>query len=310
GTHCGRVRALTDNKGQSLKDLPPGHAAELLGVEGVPMAGDEFNVMKNDAEARELAEHRTLKARGADTNKTKISLEELFSKVQQGDLKELPVILKTDVHGSTEAIRDSLAKIGTDKVKVKVLSASTGGVSESDVMLASASNAIILAFNVRPESKARSLAESEKVEIKTYSIIYELLDDVKKAMAGLLDKKAVEKYSGRAEVRELFSVPKLGTIAGSSVTDGKITRGSQVRVLRNSRVIYTGKITSLKRFKDDAKEVVQGYECGIGVENFNDLKPGDIFEAFTVDMIAQELGEPSAAPKATAPAAEASAGKN
>ena len=296
GTHCGRVRALTDNKGRPLKEVPPGYAAELLGLEGVPLAGDEFNVMSNDAEARELAEHRTLKARGADTNKTKISLEELFSKVQRGDLKELPVILKTDVHGSTEAIRDSLAKIGTDKVKVKILTASTGGVSESDVMLASASSAIILAFNVRPEAKARTLAENEKVEIKSYAIIYELLDDVKKAMAGLLDKKAVEKYSGRAEVRELFSVPKLGMIAGSSVVDGKITRGSQVRVLRDSRVIYTGKLTSLKRFKDDAKEVAQGYECGIGVENFNDLKPGDVIEAFTIDMVAQELGAPSAPP--------------
>ncbi len=309
GTQCGRVRALTDNKGKPLKEVLPGYAAEMIGIEGVPMAGDEFNVMKTDAEARELSEHRTLKARGADTNKTKISLEELFSKVSRGDLKELPVILKTDVHGSTEAIRDSLAKIGTDKVKVKILSASTGGVSESDVMLASASSAIILAFNVRPEAKARTVADAEKIEIKTYSIIYELLDDVKKAMAGLLDKKAVEKYSGRAEVRELFSVPKLGTIAGSSVSDGKITRGSQVRVLRNSRVIYTGKITSLKRFKDDAKEVVAGYECGIGVENFNDLKAGDIFEAYTIDMIAQELGEPSAPPaaKGSTPAPAAAA---
>lgn len=291
GPHAGRVRAMIDDKGRALKELPPGYAAELLGLEGVPTAGDEFNAMADDAGARELARHRIDKARAADSAKSsKMSLEDLFAKVQTGDVKELPVVLKTDVFGSTEAIKESLNKLSTEKVKVKVLTASTGGISESDVMLASASNAIIIGFNVRPETKARGLAETEAVDIKCYSIIYELLDDVRKAMTGLLDKKAVEKYLGRAEVRELFSVPKIGVIAGSSVVDGKITRGSQVRLLRDNRVIFTGKLSSLRRFKDDAKEVAQGYECGIGIENFNDLKTGDIIEAFNIEMVAQELG--------------------
>jgi translation initiation factor IF-2 len=285
---------MTDDKGNPLKELPPGYAAELLGLEGVPLAGDEFNIMATDAEAREVAENRAQKAKSPEATKTgaKMTLEELFSKVQQGDVKELPIILKSDVFGSAEAIKESLNKASTEKVKVKVLSSSTGGITESDVMLANASNAIILGFNVRPETKARQLAETEKVEIKCYSIIYELLDDVKKAMTGLLDKKAVEKYLGRAEVRETFSVPKIGLVAGCAVVDGKIQRAAQVRLLRDSRIIYTGKLASLKRFKDDVKEVAQGYECGMGIENFNDIKQGDVIEAFLIEMVAQELDAP------------------
>jgi len=292
GTHCGRIRALTDDKGRPLKEVAPGYAAELLGLEGVPLAGDVFNVMASDIEARKVAEHRIDKARAGDaaSRGAKMTLEDLFSKVQQGDMKELPVMLKADVFGSVEAIKESLNKLATEKVRIKVLSASPGGVSESDVMLASASNAIILAFNVRPETKAIALAEAEGVEIKNYSIIYELLDDVKKAMAGLLDKKAVERYSGRAEVRETFSVPKIGVIAGCSVIDGKINRSCQVRLLRDNRVLFTGKLSSLKRFKDDVKEVAQGYECGMGIESFNDIKQGDVIEAFTIDMVAQDIG--------------------
>jgi translation initiation factor IF-2 len=305
GSFCGRVRALTDDKGRPMKETAPGHAAELLGLEGVPTAGDAFNVMPNESEARELAEFRAAKikaAEGGTVKTSKMSLDELFSKVQQGDLKELPIILKTDVFGSTEAVRDSLNKLSTDKVKVKILSASTGGISESDVMLASASNAIILGFNVRPDTKARALAENEKVEVKCYQIIYELLDEVRKAMTGLLDKKAVEKYLGRAEVRETFSVPKVGTVAGCAVIDGKITRGCQVRLLRDNRIVYTGKLSSLKRFKDDAKEVAQGYECGMGIENFNDIKQGDVIEAFMIEMVAQELTSSTtpAAPESSA----------
>ncbi|HRK02136.1 MAG TPA: translation initiation factor IF-2 [Oligoflexia bacterium] len=295
GPHVGRVRALTDDKGQPLKEALPGYAAQLLGLEGVPTAGDTFNVMSSDAEARNLAQHRVEKVRAQNAAKTsKMTLEDLFSKVQQGNVKELAVVLKTDVFGSTEAVRDSLLKLTTEKVKVKVLSATTGGITESDVMLASASNAIILGFNVRPETKAIKVAESEHVEIKTYAIIYELIDDVKKAMAGLLEKKAVEKYLGRAEVRQTFSVPKAGTVAGCAVVDGKITRNCQVRLLRENRVIYTGKLNSLRRFKDDAKEVATGFECGMGLENYNDIKQGDIIEAFTVDMVAQELDAPIA----------------
>lgn len=295
GSHAGRVRALTDDKGQPLKEVRPGFAAQLLGLEGVPTAGDNFNVMTSDAEARSLASHRNDKIRAQNAAKTsKMTLEDLFSKVQQGNVKELPVVLKTDVFGSTEAVRDSLLKLATEKVKIKVLAASTGGITESDVMLASASNAIILGFNVRPETKAIKTAEAEHVDIKTYSIIYELIDDVKKAMAGLLEKKAVEKYLGRAEVRQTFSVPKAGTVAGCAVVDGKITRNCQVRLLRENRVIYTGKLNSLRRFKDDAKEVATGFECGMGLENYNDIKQGDIIEAFTIEMVAQELDAPIA----------------
>lgn len=291
GPHCGRVRALTSHTGQLMKEIGPSTAAELLGLEGVPTAGDTFNAVPTDTDARKIAEHRLEKIKSLTqvAKPQKVTLEDLFSKVQTGEMKELPVILKTDVFGSSEAIKDALTKIGTEKVKVKVLSSSTGGISESDVMLATASNAIILGFNVRPETKALQTAERENVEIKTYTIIYELIDDVKKAMGGLLEKKAVEKYLGRAEVRETFSVPKIGVIAGCAVIDGKILRGCQVRLLRENRVIYTGKLGSLRRFKDDAKEVAQGYECGMGIENFNDIKQGDIIEAFNIEMIAQEL---------------------
>ncbi|MGE4234321.1 MAG: translation initiation factor IF-2 [Bacteriovoracia bacterium] len=293
GAYCGRVRALMDDKGRQLKEAGPSQAAELLGLEGVPIAGDTLNAMKDEASARELASHRAEKQRsqdlGVSAKAAKMTLEELFSKAQAGEVKELGLVLKTDVVGSMEALKDSLSKLSTDKVKVKILSASTGGITESDILLATASNAIILGFNVRPETKARAVAEKEGIEIKCYSIIYELLDDVKKAMTGLLEKKAVEKYLGRAEVRNTFSVPKVGTIAGCGVIDGKVTRTAQVRVLRDSRIVYTGKVSSLKRFKDDAKEVAQGYECGISIENYNDIKTGDLIEFFTIEMVAQEL---------------------
>lgn len=211
-------------------------------------------------------------------------------RIQSGNVKELEVVLKADVFGSVEAIRESLTKLSTEKVKVKVIYAAPGGITESDVLLASASeNAIIIGFNVRPETKARQLAEAEHVEIKSYSIIYELLDDIKKAMVGLLDKKKVERFLGRAEVRQTFTVPKIGVIAGTSVVDGKMIRGSNVRLLRDSKIVYEGRMSSLRRFKDDAKEVATGFECGIGIENYNDLKPGDIIEAFQIDLVTPEL---------------------
>jgi translation initiation factor IF-2 len=199
------------------------------------------------------------------------------------------VILKADVFGSVEAVKDSLLKQATDKVKVKVVLAAAGGITESDVMLANASDAIIIGFNVRPETKARAIAESEGIQIKTYNIIYELLDDVKNSMAGLLDKKRVENYLGRAEVRQTFTLPKAGTIAGCFVVDGKLVRNAQVRLLRDSRIIFDGKLNSLKRFKDDAKEVAQGYECGMGIDGYNDIKVGDLIEAYEIEMVSQEL---------------------
>jgi translation initiation factor IF-2 len=283
---AGRVKAMTDDKGKMVKEAGPAYAVEVLGFEGVPSAGDNFNSPETEADARKIAENRVDKNRQKAAQEKRVSLDELFSKIQAGDMKELNIIVKADVFGSVEAIRDSLVKLSNAKVKVKVILAAAGGVTESDVLLASASNALIIGFGVRPETKARQVAEAEHVEIKSYSIIYELIDDVKKSMEGLLEKKKVERFLGRAEVRQIFSVPKIGTIAGTSVVDGKILRGANVRLLRDSRIIYEGKMSSLKRFKDDAKEVATGFECGIGIENYNDLKPGDIIEAYQIDLIA------------------------
>jgi translation initiation factor IF-2 len=291
GPHWGKVRAMMDDKGNPVQEVTPGVAAEILGFESLPMAGERFDAPESVPDAQRIAEVRQDKERSQKVAfKTGVSLEQLFAKVRAGEVKELGVVLKADVFGSVEAIKDSLLKLSTDKVKVKVLFSAPGGITESDVLLASASDAIIIGFNVRPETKARQMAEAQHVEIKTYSIIYELIDDVKAAMTGMLDKKKVERFLGRAEVRQTFSVPKIGTIAGSSVIDGKIIRGANVRLLRESRIIYEGKMSSLKRFKDDAKEVAQGFECGIGLENYNDLKPGDLIEAYQIDLVAPELG--------------------
>lgn len=292
GNFAGKVKAMTNDKGQIIKAATPGIAVEVLGFEGLPNAGEAFNATADEASARKIVENRVDKtrARAMAANPGKMSLDELFSKIQTGNVKELNVILKADAFGSAEAIRDSLLKLSNDKVKVKPILCSAGGITESDVLLATASEAIILGFNVRPETKARQIAEAEHVEIKSYSVIYELLDDVKKAMTGLLDKKKVERFLGRAEVRQTFTVPKIGTIAGASVIDGKILRGANVRLLRDSRIVFEGKMSSLRRFKDDAKEVATGFECGIGIENYNDLKAGDIIEAYQIDWVTPELG--------------------
>ncbi len=290
GPHAGKVRALIDHHGNPIKEAGPGYAAEILGFEGVPNAGDKFDSPKTEADARKIAENRAEQARAQIAgSKGNVSLDQLFSKIQSGDLKELNVILKADVFGSVEAVRDSLVKLSNEKVKVKVIHAAPGGITESDVLLAGASDAIIIGFNVRPETKARQIAEAEHVDIKCYSIIYELIEDVKTAMVGLLEKKKVEKFLGRAAGRQTISVPKVGTIAGSAVIDGKIVRGANVRLLRDSRIIFEGKMSSLKRFKDDAKEVATGYECGIGLENYNDLKPGDLIEAYQIEFVTPEL---------------------
>lgn len=291
GPYVGRVRAMIDHLGRQVKETGPGMAAEILGFEGLPNAGEAFNVTEDEASARKVAEHREqqAKAKAATKPADKMSLETLFSKVLAEGIKELRIILKADVFGSTEAIKENLMKLSTEKVKVNVIHTGMGGITESDVLLATASSAVIFGFNVRPETKARQIAESEHVEIKTYSIIYELFEDVKKAMTGLLEKKKVEKYLGRAEVRQTFAVTKVGTIAGTSVIDGKITRGANVRLLRENKIIYDGKLSSLKRFKDDAKEVAQGYECGMSIENYNDIKVGDLIEAYQIDLVDQEL---------------------
>lgn len=290
GMSGGRVRAMRNDLGAQIKQAFPGDPIEVIGLDQVPNAGDTFDVVKDEDVAHEIVEKRREKARIASTVvPAKMSLEDLFAKVQSSDVKELDLLIKADVQGSAEALKDLLIKTSTDQVRVKIISAAVGGISESDVLLASASRAIIIGFNVRPETGVAAVAAREGVEIKTYSIIYEVVDDVKKAMTGMLAPTFVEKPLGRAEVRSLFNVPKVGTVAGCSVIDGRITRQALVRLLRDSRVIYEGKLASLRRFKDDVREVQSGYECGIGIENYNDLKVGDVIEAFVKESVAGVL---------------------
>jgi translation initiation factor IF-2 len=247
-------------------------------------------VVAEREKARQVSEFREQKAREATLAKSsKLSLEGLAEQIKTAGIKELPVILKTDVQGSAEVLADTLTKFSNDKVKIKILHSGVGAINENDVLLASASNAVIIGFNVRPERKAQELAEQEKVDIRLHSIIYELQDEIKKAMAGLLDPVIKETYLGRAEVRDTFKVPKVGVIAGCYVLDGLIKRDSDVRLLRDGVQVYKGKVTSLKRFKDDASEVRNGMECGIGISNFNDIKKGDVIEAFISERIAAEM---------------------
>ena len=288
GSVVGRVRSLLDFKGTRIKEAGPSVPVEIQGLPEVPMAGDRFDVTVDEKAAAEIAGVRRAKSDAA-SSKGKLSLEDMFAKLKATDLKELPIVLKTDVAGSVEAIRGMFEKIQTSEVKVKIIHAAVGGISESDVLLASTAKGIVVGFNVRPDGGASAMAKREGTDIKTYSIVYELMDDMKKAMAGLLAPEIVEKQLGRAEVRETFTVPKIGTIAGSSVVDGKITRNAEVRLVRDGKIIYTGKLASLKRFKDDAKEVAQGYECGIGIENYNDVKVGDVIEAFQKESIVRAL---------------------
>jgi len=290
GLYSGRVRALIDDQGKPVESAGPSIPVELLGLSGVPAAGDDFNVVKSEKMAKELSDHRQHQFREREISKTsKISLEDLFDQIQEGEVEKLNIIVKADVHGSAEAVAEALKKISTEKVKVDVIHMAVGGIKEADVMLASASKAIIIGFNVRPDIKAQNLAEEEHVDISMYSIIYDLIDDVKKAMVGLLQPEIKEIYLGRAEVKEAFAVSKVGIIAGCRVIDGKVSRNAGVRLLRDNVVIYEGKISSLKRFKDDVKEVLTGYECGIGIEKYNDVKPGDVIEAFTTEEVAATL---------------------
>ena len=290
GLYSGRARALLNDHGEQIESAGPSMPVEILGLSGAPSAGDDFNVVKSEKQAKELTSNRQHKAREKDISKTsKISLEDLFDQMEEGVVEQLNVIVKGDVQGSVEAVSESLKKQATAKVKVEIVHAAVGGVKEADVMLAAASQAIIVAFNVRPDLKAQHLAEQESVDIRLYSVIYDLLEDLKKAMEGLLAPDIREVYLGRAEVREAFNVSKVGTIAGCRVIDGKVKRNADIRLLRDDVVIVEGKISSLKRFKDDAKEVASGFECGIGIENYNDIKAGDVIEAFTLEEVAAKL---------------------
>ncbi len=282
GTAVGRVRAMTDHKGMRLKEAGPSVPVEITGLAEVPLAGDEFNAVEDERMARELADQRREKAKEAEFKaNARASLNDLFNQISEG-IKDLNVIVKADVGGSAEAVKASLEKISNEEVKVKVIHSAAGGINERDVMLASASNAIIVGFNVRPDKAAVDSAERQSVEIRTYRVIYDCIEEITAAMKGMLAPKFTEQVMGHAEVRQLIHVPGVGTIAGSYVQDGKIGRNNQVRVVRDGIVVYEDKIGSLKRFKDDAREVASGYECGIGLEKFNDMKPGDILEAYVM----------------------------
>jgi translation initiation factor IF-2 len=290
GNIFGKVRAMFDDRGRNLEESGPSTPVEILGLDGLPQAGDQLVVVADREKAREIADYREMKAREATLAKSsRVSLEGLAEQIKKEGSKELNVILKGDVQGSVEVISDLLGKLSTEKVKVKVLHASVGAITETDVLLASASNAIIIGFNVRPERKAQEMAEQEKVDIRLHSIIYELQDEMKKAMTGLLEPVIKETYLGRATVLNTFRIPKVGTIAGCQVSDGSIKRDSDIRLLRDSVVVFKGKIASLKRFKDYAKEVTNGMECGISIQNFNDVKIGDVIEAFVTESVAAVL---------------------
>ena len=290
GNVYGKVRAMFDDRGQQLTAAPPSTPVEILGMEGLPQSGDQFVVVADRDKARGISDYREQKSREATLAKTsRVSLEGLAEQVKSAGTKELNIILKGDVHGSIEVLGDLLAKMSNDKVRLKVLRSGVGAITESDVLLASASNAIIIGFNVRPERKAQELAEQEEVDIRLHSIIYELQDEIKRAMSGLLEPTIKETYQGRAQVLETFRIPKVGTVAGCRVTDGLIKRDSEVRLLRDNVVAFKGKVSSLRRFKDDASQVTNGMECGISIANYGDIKVGDVIEAFVTEKIAAEV---------------------
>jgi translation initiation factor IF-2 len=290
GQFSGKVRSMLDDKGRKIQEAGPAIPVEVQGLSGVPSAGDEFIVVTDEKMARSVSQVRSLKARESELgSSSKISLDKLFEQMSEGDVQELRVVLRADVQGTLEAFAKAAGDLSTKEIKVRILHEGTGTITESDILLASASDAIIIGFNVRASTKVKELAVKENVDVRSYDVIYHALDDIRKAMVGMLEPTFEEEVIGLAEVRETFSVPKIGTIAGCSVLDGKILRTAKVRVLREGVVIYTGKIDSLRRFKDDVKEVLSGYECGIGVEKFNDIRIGDTLEAFVMKEIEATL---------------------
>ena len=291
GNTYGKVRAMFDDRGRPLEEAGPSTPIEVLGLEAMPESGDTFLVVADRDKAKGIAQYRKMKEREAQLAKSsRVSLEGLAEQIRQAGVKDLALIIKGDVTGSVEVLADSLVRMSTEKVRVKVIHSGVGSITESDVLLATASNAIIIGFNVRPERKAAELAQQEDVEIRLHSIIYELQDEMRLAMLGLLEPTFKENYMGRAEVLNIFKIPKVGTIAGCRVQDGSIRRDSEIKVIRDGEQIFKGKIGSLKRFKDDAREVTNGMECGIGIANFGDLKEGDTLEAFSTEKMAADLG--------------------
>ncbi len=290
GNTFGKIRAMFDDRGRAVEEAGPSTPVEILGLEAMPDAGDTFLVVSDRDKARGIGQYRKMREREQQLAKSsRVTLEGLADQIQQAGVKELPLILKADVTGSEEVLADSLQKMSTEKVRIKVIHSGVGAITESDVLLASASNAIIIGFNVRPERKVSDLAEQEDVEIRLHTIIYELQDEIRKAMLGLLEPVFKENYLGRAEVLNVFHIPKVGTIAGCRVTDGILRRDAEARLVRDGVPVFKGKVTSLKRFKDDAKEVTNGMECGVSLSNYNDVKVGDTIEAFVTEKIAAVL---------------------
>ena len=286
GDTFGKVRAMVNDLGRRVKEAGPSTPIEITGLNEVPQAGDRFVVFADEKTARQVGEARAQKQILASRNESsRVTLENLFDQLKQGEVKEINIIVKGDVQGSVEAVAASLQKIEVEGVKVKIIHAGVGAITESDIILAAASNAIVIGFNVRPDVNAKRAAESEKVDVRLHRIIYKAIEEIEAAMKGMLDPEFEEKVIGQAEVRQTIKISKVGTIAGSYVTDGKITRNSGIRLIREGIVIFEGELDTLKRFKDDVKEVSQGYECGITIKNFNDIKEGDVIEAYVMEEI-------------------------
>ncbi|MDF2834929.1 MAG: translation initiation factor [Paenibacillus sp.] len=286
GNCFGRVRAMVNDRGRRLKEAGPSTPIEITGLTEVPQAGDPFMVFEDERKARAIADRRAIKHRQSEMGaNTRVTLDDLFNHIKEGEIKDLNVIIKSDVQGSSEALKGSLAKIDIEGVRVKIIHSGVGAITESDVILAAASNAIVIGFNVRPDPQAEATIAQEKVDVRMHRVIYNVIDEIEQAMKGMLDPIFKEVVIGHAEVRNVFKVTKVGAIAGCMIIDGKITRSAEARIVRSGIVVYTGKIDSLKRFKDDAKEVAQGYECGITLERFSDIKEGDVIEAFVMESV-------------------------
>jgi translation initiation factor IF-2 len=288
GSVFGKVRALFDDRGHPVREAEPATPVEVLGLEELPEVGDTFQVVTDTAKAKQIVLYREAKARDIAMARTRISLDQLHQQLKEGEIKDLNLILKSDVGGSAEVLAETLLKLSNDKVRIRVLHTGVGAITETDVLLASASNAIIIGFNVRPDRSATQTADAEKVDIRAHSIIYEVVDEIKKAMAGMLDPVYKEVFQGTAEVRDVFRITKVGTVAGCYITDGTISRDNHVRLLREGEVVFTGKLDTLKRFKNDVSEVKQGYECGIAIANYQDIRVGDTIEAFKNERVAVE----------------------
>ena len=290
GKHSGKVKAMFDERGNPLEISPPSTPVSILGLDGAPQAGDNFNVLQDEKEAKQIAAKRTQLLREQNVRTQRhITLDEIGRRIALGEFKELNMILKGDVDGSVEALTDSLQKLSTEEIQVNIIHKAVGAITESDVLLASASDAIVIGFNVRPMGNARQIAEKEEIDIRSYSIIYDAINDVKDAMEGMLSPEMKEEITGTAEIRETYKISKVGTIAGCMVTTGKIFRNTGIRIIRDGVVVFSGNLASLKRFKDDVKEVAKGYDCGLQIQNYNDIQEGDVVECFQEIAIKKKL---------------------